>query len=589
MATASRQWLQEELENEIIPLLAELAPDRSGKLRAKKLCTSLRDAWAARGLATPRQQQGCMDQVRAAIRAALGKQHWSLEFIKLSTEEHIEINHGKAQKVRERQLQQQYLKDPEAIVAQAVRLLTSDDWAEITAGLAVLTGRRLNELLETAEFVEVSQWVVRFEGALKRRDEAVPLVFEIPTLATARRVIRAIKRLRDLVPAGEMNESGAVAQASTRHFAALVPAPPGKSGLYAHLWRSVYACIATFWYCPKEVDEMLFKAHILGHFNMLSSEEQHNPNRLQQRLESFASDRHYRLYEVDDAVIAYYKGKRKGIKLGQAGVSVLPAFAAENRPAPVVKRALSTLKVYVEDKARLEEAYTRLGISPALSQHERFTTLLNWTLESLQDPQQQRQQNEELQGQEERQEVEPQQEAPAIPRSAIEQPTLPQDDLRTDIHLLVSTLQQLIAVQRQHYQPPTTMPQLAPVTTSQDDGSSRPAADFQERQEQQEQPRKARTAPQDNDRLVNAAIDAMIAYNNAAGRTLQEKWEISVNALKAYNFPQSAIYRVRNQRLEEINQHHEQHNIQPSHNLSHHRKQNPKEVIRMNEPAATSN
>ncbi len=582
MATSTRQWLKEELENQILPEIAKLNFDRRGKLRAKKLCTSMRDAWAARGLTSARQQQGCMDQVRAAIRESLGKQHWSLDYIKLLTEEHVEINHAKSLKTRERQLQQLYLKDPDAIVATAVRLLSSNDWAEVTAGLAVLTGRRLNELLETAEFAEVSQWVVRFEGALKRRDEAVPLVFDIPTLTTARRVIQAVDHLRSIAPEGEVNESSEVAHASTKHFEKLVPAPPGKTGLYAHLWRSVYATIATFWYCPRQVDEMLFKAHILGHFETLSEEEQSNVGRLQKRLESFASDRHYRMYEIDDEVIAHYRGKRRGIKLGEGGITVLPVFAKENQPISLPKRTLSTLKVFADDKVLLEAIYDRLDLSPNLSQHERFSGLLAWAINMLEQPLKQGQEEEQEQVQEQGQEQELQEvplaevddRATSLPEAIAGLVEVPQDPLRQDLQALVATLQQFVALQMNAA--PLTNPSLAHRSSQ---NAAKMDEGMAEDQESLNQPRKPRSSPQENDRLINTAINEIIAYNNAPERSHKEKWEISVNVLKAWGFPQTAIYRIRNQRLDEINLHHAAHAIQPKHNLSHHRGQNPKVAI----------
>jgi len=64
----------------------------------------------------------------------------------------------------------------------------------------VTTGRRVAEILSTAQFKKKTQWSVIFTGALKRRGEPVELSFEILTLATADRVIDALNCLRTELP-----------------------------------------------------------------------------------------------------------------------------------------------------------------------------------------------------------------------------------------------------------------------------------------------------------------------------------------------------------------------------------------------------
>ena len=268
----TRSWLNKQIEQDILPAIAYLNNTPQGRKKAQSLTQDLRDGWAKRGFTEPVQQKPLFDELRRVIRAKFGDDHFSLDYFKLSRDEHFAINQQNQSNARDRQIHQQYLDNPDEIVATAVRLLDSPEWADIAAGLAVLTGRRLNEVLKTAQFSVVSHWVVRFSGALKRQGEEVPLVFDIPTLTTAKRVIQATEKLRQITPPGA-NESK-VALASDRHFHTLVPAPHGKTNLYAHLWRSVYCCIATFWYCPKHVDDLLFKAHILGHFETLTQDEQ---------------------------------------------------------------------------------------------------------------------------------------------------------------------------------------------------------------------------------------------------------------------------------------------------------------------------
>ncbi|NJO97967.1 MAG: hypothetical protein HC764_19865 [Pleurocapsa sp. CRU_1_2] len=62
----------------------------------------------------------------------------------------------------------------------------------LKGGLAVLTGRRCTEVIKTAQFEFKTKYSVIFTGALKRGDEPVECVFEIPTLCEAQLVIEAI-------------------------------------------------------------------------------------------------------------------------------------------------------------------------------------------------------------------------------------------------------------------------------------------------------------------------------------------------------------------------------------------------------------
>jgi hypothetical protein len=61
-----------------------------------------------------------------------------------------------------------------------------------------------------------------------------------------------------------------VAKKCDRYFSALVPTRDGKDNLYSHLFRAVYATIACFWYCPSSVPEMEYRAAIQGHYKLLN-------------------------------------------------------------------------------------------------------------------------------------------------------------------------------------------------------------------------------------------------------------------------------------------------------------------------------
>ena len=174
----------------------------------------------------------------------------------------------------------------------------------------------------------------------------------------------------------------AVARACDHHFAELVPNREGKDNLYTHLFRAIYATIATFWYCPPTVNDTEFKAAIQGHFAVL--DEANSELR-----RSLAASRHYSDYEIADAVIAHHEGKRKGIKLGQSGIKPIQMFAAPTQeaeseqvePTPQLPRHRgrdrTSLRIWKDDRDRLQAILSQLDISPDYGQADRISLFLN--------------------------------------------------------------------------------------------------------------------------------------------------------------------------------------------------------------------
>ena len=107
--------------------------------------------------------------------------------------------------------------------------------------------------------------------------------------------------------------SRAVAHKCDEHFADLVPNRTDKDNLYTHLFRAVYATIASHWFCPPLVPEIEFRAAIQGHYQIL---DENNPTLRR----SLAAGRHYFDYKISDG-----QGNidgRLGIKLSRQGISV---------------------------------------------------------------------------------------------------------------------------------------------------------------------------------------------------------------------------------------------------------------------------
>lgn len=90
---------------------------------------------------------------------------------------------------------------------------------------------------------------------------------------------------------------------------------------------------------------------------------------------------------------------------------------------------------------------------------------------------------------------------------------------------------------------------------------------------------------------INQAINAIIEYNNAPNRKHTEKWAVGINTLKAFAKSQEAIVAViggRNRkgeavegtRQKEIQQHHQNHQLDPDkHNYVHRGKIKIEEII----------
>ncbi|MBC7881697.1 MAG: hypothetical protein H7Y37_10235 [Anaerolineae bacterium] len=359
-----KKWLT-SLLNRYLPLVEHLTNDQSGIEAATIAAQWMKQQWEARGLATLPQQRNPMTETRNFLKQMLGEDHVSLIAMNFTTEEWREMNNITSDRVEERNENQKLITNPQAIVDKAVLLLHSHDWAEIAAGLAVLVGRRVTEVLSTMHLEPVSDYSVQFTGALKRRGEPVALSFEIPTLCPASLVLKALNKLRRFVTTEEMNPGevnahygAAVIRAGDKHFHDLIPLREGRDSLYTHLYRTIYAAIATHWYCPPGVTAMTFKAQIQGHFQVLEA-----PTDEIRR--SYAASRHY-----DDYAIGNEHGEldgRHGIKLHQKGVQILQTFQKKTADTQTIHQNLGTdtdLETITDQATDIQEEPITVGRKP---------------------------------------------------------------------------------------------------------------------------------------------------------------------------------------------------------------------------------
>lgn len=593
-----RKWLKELIDNRYLPAIRDLEDSHEGKAKAHELANWMKEQWVTHGLGTLKQQRNLMTDVRNTIKQQLGEDHFALESMNFTKAEWTEINNPIEEQVAKRNENQCLLDNPEAIVEQAIELLDSREWASVAAALAVLTGRRSSEVLATAQLDYKTPYSVTFTGALKRRGEKQPLSFEIPTLAPARQVLDALTKLREWVNTKNMSAeavnqrySEAVARVCDRHFSNLIPLREGRDNLYTHLFRSVYATIATYWYCPPHVADIEYKAAIQGHYQIV---DEQNP----ELRRSLAASRHYSDYKIGDG-----NGNidgRQGIRLGIEGVEVIEMFtkatkaAAKPQPAttkepatsppaaeptPTIhKRQTTSLRLFKDERNRWLHVLEQLA--PDGTKQEKMSVLLSWIetqLASKPTQPQQAQPEEEAQAttvqQVETQTPMPEPEAAQVQQNP--QPTAQSDAIEQaweKIGHLTEVLTRLATQFEQHAAPPVKLsaaqhkagrshkPKTEPVTND-----STPAV----HKEQQVRPARSTANAQEK---VNLAIDQIMQHNSTPGLPHDQKWAITQSILKvATKCYQGVIQRVLKQRQDEIDQHHRQHGLGAHHNNLHRR------------------
>nr|MBA2680132.1 hypothetical protein [Ktedonobacteraceae bacterium] len=324
-----KHWLAERLAK----LLPELAPlGLAQEEEIKRICEEEIAAWKDRpAMRKASSLRVPMTDTRNAIKEAIlvtSENRWydeknrewvpiALKYMAFSEEEYIAMNAPSEEVLQQRLQEQQELADPDAIVRIAEGLLQAKRWEDLAVGLALVTGRRLTEIMKTGSFHPKTLYSVTFDGQLKRRDIRLA-PYELPTLVRAELVLDAWRRLRAEVDCTTLDNSQVaekysriVSQNVNRHVAKLVPTTIGRDELHTHQLRAVYAAIAVYYYLPPRVAEIMYMATIDGHYRLLESSDQ------QQAL-NFASTAHYLDYKVTD--------QRRGIKLTEPGVAILEAF-----------------------------------------------------------------------------------------------------------------------------------------------------------------------------------------------------------------------------------------------------------------------
>jgi hypothetical protein len=376
-----KAWLKDRWEM-LMPLLERLTVDQEEEVA--RICVEEIAAWKARPtMKSLSSLKEPMSDTRNRIReipltdrnsyidARSGeREHIALKYLNYSESEWAEMNKPTEDRFHERLENQQDLEDSEAIVAKARELLTSKSWPDVVVGLAVVTGRRLSEIMKVGELHPKSLYTVIFSGQLKRKDEVLK-PYEIPVLVEAPMVLAAWAGLRKMVDCSKMETEmigktydKAVGEAAVRHFSGLVPVRDDRVSLFAHLFRDVYPCVAYFYFAPEGIHDIAYLPTILGHYWSVGGQQQRN----------YQSSLRYLAYRISDAEVYRHKGKRQGVRLDEPGVEILEVF----KPKPVTaggskkkeqkvdlletKKKHSATQLSQETKARLDQAQKDLGV-----------------------------------------------------------------------------------------------------------------------------------------------------------------------------------------------------------------------------------
>jgi TolA-binding protein len=336
----STQWLQQFIRFHFKELQA-------GRLSPEDLAEELEQEFDSRRLTTPAQQKNYRSNVVMALKQ-LDLDHAAIPLVSLSTAQYRALNDEQRERVADRETRFIDNIAVERLVKQATSLLKSEEWADVGAGLAVLIGRRISEIILSG-FTLKTPWSLAFSQMAKKTDD-VDITIEIPTLAPAQTVLEAIDRLqrhlegvndaevssREAKRAVNRRYSGAIAEKCALHFGSsgLVPNRSDKDTLYTHIFRAVYATIAAHWYCPPNVPEHQFKAEIQGHFSITQEGK---------KLPNYSARSNYDDYAIGDG--QGNRDGRLGIKLGQVkGLEVIEAFR-DDRHEPEPKDELDSPEI----------------------------------------------------------------------------------------------------------------------------------------------------------------------------------------------------------------------------------------------------
>ncbi|WP_013335010.1 protelomerase family protein [Gloeothece verrucosa] len=211
------------------------------------------------------------------------------------------------------------ISNPEIFVKTGEDFLDSKNCLEVLGALVLITGLACDALLLNSNIKEKTAYSVTFTEKKNFTEE----IREIPTLIKAQKVIKAISFLRDSLEIGHLDSKTinstyipSVFKIWQEHLQKFVPMPPIRQ--FSHsFWRSVYAAIATHWYCPRNVSPIDYKAYICGQEELIRDKSEKIKEKIAAQLNYFEYQIEGHKNKIDSVL---------GLKLSGGSVQVLEKF-----------------------------------------------------------------------------------------------------------------------------------------------------------------------------------------------------------------------------------------------------------------------
>jgi hypothetical protein len=349
VAKAAVKWLVKRWEQFFFAL-----DEMDSDVEIKALCEAEIETWKKEhSNISERSFAQYMTETHHEIERRIGDEHKRavvLRYMAFPREWYIKTSQGSQEAHEDRMENCQIITQPDAIVERATELLHSNVWPQVVVALAVVTGRRLTEVLKTAEFSHKTEYSVMFKGQLKHEGREIEAEFEIPTLVPASLVLNALVWLREHIDTTELEKDAvsrrhrtAVKAAANRDFVALVPPKFGKDDLYGHLMRSVYAALAVWYYCPLRVAELHYKSLVLGHEKIMDAVGMDEVAR-----RNYQSTSHY----ADCKVVDDDGAMRQGVWLNKSGVELLEVLKPKEHKEVTEATQTQEVTAQVEPKRK---------------------------------------------------------------------------------------------------------------------------------------------------------------------------------------------------------------------------------------------
>lgn len=531
-------------------------------------------------------------------------EHWGLKHLLYPNEVHKTLKQGTTARNNAKQDDLQPIR-VDRFITKARDLLAGEHPYEWAVGLMAVTGRRFSEIVAKGQFSPTAHpYAIAFRGQLKKGiqnlDEAQ--TFLIATLVEADQVLETLEQFRAHPRMQELSELtpdeiNSRLNTSVRHYihrdfeTTIVPILTGEKSVSAHNLRGVYAEIAVHFFCPSNQGTHRFVQAHLGH--IIGDRE------LANRKNAGATEHyfHYRLVGAQGQQL-----NEKGILLERVGalptvidvapedfeqpeLTILeptqepepmaishsePEAHARTRKTQVPTDLMHELKAVAAQKLNVEGTNAEVldavieflvdDKTPTIATSvESIGSTLNWFTQEVERLRQQVQQltvERDQARQELAQAIKPGQDDQALEALQAENERLKAE---------LAQFQQLKQLLVGNGNPPIAPPQPTTVVSVPAQSSATPRVT------------EKRTRIPDNESLenINQAIDAMMAWNNTPGREFAHKWYISIPVLQellrgsGFSASQPRVQAAIEQRRQELDDHHNQHNLGSRHNRLH--------------------